>query len=390
MTMHMPNEIIAGLSIVAWLYLVFGRGGFWLAKERDDGSALSAPKTVPRVTAVVPARDEAACIGECVVSVLSQDHVDGLNMIVVDDGSRDGTADAARRAAEAVGARDRLTILQGAPLPAGWTGKLWAMHQGVAHAMQQAQPPEYLLLTDADIRYDRDVVAGLVASAQDKGFVLVSLMARLRCKSLAERAFIPAFIFFFQMLYPFSWVNRANVRTAAAAGGCMLASAAALRDAGGIPAIRDALIDDCALARRMKMRGPIHLALTQRVESLRPYPQIGDIRAMVARTAYTQLNYSPLLLAAMTLGMALTFLAGPLLAVLGTDVAQLLGAAVWIAMAAVYQPVLGFYRLSPLWGFALPLVAFSYLLWSFDSALNYARGKGGVWKGRVQAQPDMQ
>ncbi len=388
--MHMAGDIIAGFSIIAWLYIVIGRGGFWLARDRDDRDPCPAPAVMPRVTAVVPARDEEACIGECVTSVLSQSHATGLNMIIVDDGSRDGTAAAARAAAEAIGAADRLTILTGAPLPPGWTGKLWAMHQGVEHAMRQKDAPEYLLLTDADIRYRPDVLTGLVACAQRGRFVLVSLMAKLHCESLAERAYIPAFIFFFQMLYPFAWVNRPHARTAAAAGGCMLADAAALHDAGGISAIRDALIDDCALAKRMKARGPIHLALTQSVESTRSYPRAADIRAMVARTAYTQLNYSPLLLAGMALGMTLTFLAGPLLAIFAAGVAQILGAAIWLVMAAVYQPILRFYRLSPLWGFALPLIAFGYLLWSFDSALMFARGKGGVWKGRVQAQPGMQ
>ena len=216
--------------------------------------------------------------------------------------------------------------------------------------------------------------------------MLASLMAKLRCESLAERGLIPAFIFFFEMLYPFAWVNRPERATAGAAGGCMLVRREALRAAGGIDAIRAELIDDCALARRLKARGPIWLALTDRVTSLRPYPQLGDIRRMVARSAYCQLQYSPLLLAGTVAGMGITYLAAPLLALFATGWPQALGALVWLTMALAFQPILQFYRVSPWWGAALPGIALAYLAFTLDSAYQHARGRGGLWKGRVQAK----
>jgi hopene-associated glycosyltransferase HpnB len=216
--------------------------------------------------------------------------------------------------------------------------------------------------------------------------VLTSLMARLRCESAAEKALIPAFVFFFQMLYPFAWVNRSDRTTAAAAGGCMLVKPHALRAAGGIAAIRGALIDDCALGRAMKGQGPIWLGLTDRVISIRPYPRFDDIRHMVARSAYAQLGYSPLLLAGTVLGMVLTYLAAPLLALLASGLPQLIGLGVWLMMAISFQPILRFYRLSPLWGVALPAIALVYMAFTLDSAYQHVRGRGGLWKGRVQAE----
>ncbi len=225
-------------------------------------------------------------------------------------------------------------------LPAGWTGKLWALKQGIDAAMALPQPPDYLLLTDADIVHAPDSVSRLVAHAEAKGLVLTSLMVKLRCESLAERANIPAFIFFFQMLYPFSWVNRPQSQVAAAAGGCMLVRADALRQAGGIEVIRGALIDDCALAKALKAHGPIWLGLTERVHSIRPYPALADIRRMVARSAYAQLRYSPLLLSGTVAGMVLTYLAPPLLAIFGSGTARILGLATWALMAIAFQPTL--------------------------------------------------
>ena len=300
--------------------------------------------------------------------------------------TRAGTAPArspARTAAEA-GAADRLTVLSGRPLPAGWTGKLWAIKQGVEHA--EASEPRYLLLTDADIAYAPDTLRRLVAHAEGRGLVLASLMAKLRCESLAERGLIPAFIFFFEMLYPFAWVNRPERATAGAAGGCMLVRRDALRAAGDIDAIRAELIDDCALARKLKARGPIWLALTERVTSLRPYPRLGDIRRMVARSAYCQLQYSPLLLAGTVAGMGITYLAAPLLALFATGWPQALGVLVWLTMALAFQPILQFYRVSPWWGAALPGIALVYLAFTLNSAYQHARGRGGLWKGRVQAK----
>jgi hopene-associated glycosyltransferase HpnB len=377
-------EIIALIALAAWAYLLAARGGFWLARERDDRDAPAHPAAWPAVVAVIPARDEAATIGATVRSLLAQDYP-GLAIILVDDGSRDGTAAAASAAAAAAGARERLTVIEGAPLPAGWTGKGWAQKQGIAAAGERA--PRYLLLTDADIVYGPGALARLVARAEAGGCVLASLMVRLNCESLAERAFIPAFVFFFQMLYPFAWVARAERTTAAAAGGVMLVRADALARAGGIDAIRDALIDDCALARRLKAQGPIWLGLTDAVRSIRAYDGVGPIRRMVARSAYAQLGYSPLNLLGTTLGMALTFLAAPLLAILAHGPPQWTGLVAWLLMAVAFQPTLRLYRLNPLWGPALPAIALAYAVWTIDSALQYARGRGGQWKGRVQAAP---
>jgi hopene-associated glycosyltransferase HpnB len=374
---------IALAALGIWLYLLFGRGGFWLASERDAWTA-PPPETWPAVVAVIPARDEADVIGESLASLLGQDYPGEFRVILVDDQSRDGTAEAAHRTATSAGAADRLTVVSGAPLPRGWTGKLWAMQQGIKEAEEGG--PEYLLLTDADISYAPDTLRNLVVHAQAQGLVLTSLMAKLRCESFAERALIPAFIFFFQMLYPFGWVNRPHHPMAGAAGGCMLVRHAALQVAGGIASIRGNLIDDCALGRRLKGVGPIWLALTDRVRSLRPYPAVEDIRRMVSRTAYCQLRYSPLLLAGTAIGMAVTYLAAPLLAIFAAGLPQLIGAAVWAMMVAAFYPTLRFYGLSPLWGIALPLIALAYLVFTLDSAYQHARGRGGLWKGRVQAR----
>jgi hopene-associated glycosyltransferase HpnB len=340
----------------------------------------------PCVTAVIPARDEAATIGATVGSLLGQAYPGAFAIVLVDDESRDGTADAARAAAARVGASERLTVIAGKPLPAGWTGKVWAVRQGVEAATSGPQAPDYLLLTDADITYAPDALMRLVARAEQGGYVLTSLMAKLRCDSLAERAFVPAFIYFFQMLYPFAWVNARARKMAAAAGGCMLVRPRALASAGGIAAIRGALIDDCALAAALKKQGPIWLGLTERVVSARAYEHLDDIRRMVARSAYAQLGYSPVLLAGCILGMALTYLAAPLLALFASGPAQALGAAAFALMAMSYLPILRFYGRSALWGLALPVIALAYMAFTLDSAYQHGRGRGGLWKGRVQAQ----
>jgi hopene-associated glycosyltransferase HpnB len=286
-----------------------------------------------------------------------------------------------------------LTVLAGRALPAGWTGKLWAQQQGVEQAESAAAAPDYLLFTDADIVYTADAVANLVARAHAGGSVLTSLMAKLRCQSFAERMFVPAFIFFFQMLYPFAWANDPRRSTAAAAGGCMLVRRDALREAGGFAAIRDALIDDCALAKLLKRGGPISIALTERVHSIRAYPQVADIRHMVSRTAYAQLRYSPLLLLGTVLGLVLTYLAPVALPIFADGVAQFIGLFVWLLMAFAFRPTLRFYGKSWLWAPALPAIAAIYMAFTVDSAYQQARGRGGMWKGRAQAdlskRPDL-
>ena len=375
----MVEMIVATTAFAIWLYLIAARGRFWLSAERDGSGP--APVAWPDVIAVIPARNEAEGVGDTVGSLLRQDYAGALSVVLVDDQSTDGTADVARRAAALD--ESRLTVLAGEPLPAGWTGKLWAMQQGFKEANNRA--PKYLLFTDADIVYEPGALARLVSEAEAKSLVLNSLMVKLRCESFAERMLIPAFIFFFQMLYPFAWANRPAAATAAAAGGCMLARRDALHAAGGIEGIRGALIDDCALAASLKRQGRIRLSLTDRVRSIRGYPDFQDIRRMVSRSAYAQLRYSPVLLAGMVIGMALTYLAPVAFTLFGHGIAQVLGLVTWVLMAIAFQPTLRFYRLSPLWGLALPAIALVYLAFTLDSAYQHALGRGGMWKGRAQA-----
>ena len=371
---------LGGLSLAIWLGLVLAHGGFWLTRERDT-APLASPASAgveggwPSVVAVVPARDEADVIARSVGSLARQDYPGEFRIVLVDDASSDGTGDIAR------GLRShRVEILPGAPLPAGWTGKLWAVSQGI----DAAGTPDYWWLTDADIEHAPDTLASLVARAQADGRVLVSLMAKLRCDTPAERALVPAFIFFFRMLYPFARVNRPG-RTAGAAGGCMLVERAALARAGGIAAVRGALIDDCALGALLKAQGPVWLGLTERSQSIRPYDTAGDVGAMIARSAYAQLGYSPFKLAGTIAGLALVYAAPPLLALLGTGGARVAGLLAWALMALAFQPTLRFYRRSPLWGAALPLIAGFYAGCTCASAWQFHRGRGGMWKGRAQA-----
>jgi hopene-associated glycosyltransferase HpnB len=370
--------------LAIWLYLVAARGGFWRAATRDEQNPPWFGPW-PAVTAVIPARDEAEYIGDTVTSLLRQDYPGVLNIIVVDDQSRDGTAQAARNAAAVLNAVGRVTVLSGQALPPRWTGKLWAQQQGVEAAASAPAPAVYLLLTDADIVYAPSALTPLVARAEAGHLVLASLMAKLRCESFAERLSVPAFIFFFQMLYPFAWANDPSRATAAAAGGCMLVRREALQQAGGLAAIRDALIDDCALAKLLKAEGPISITLTERVRSIRAYPAVADIRRMVSRTAYAQLRYSPLVLAGTVVGLALTYLAPPALALFARGWPQFIGIFTWLLMAFAFWPTLRFYRRSRFWGFALPAIAAMYMVFTLDSAYQHARGRGGMWKGRAQA-----
>ena len=373
------------LTVAIWTYLLLFNGGFWLAREHDDRDAPAAPAAWPSVTAVVPARDEADVIARSVGSLISQDYPGAFHVVLVDDGSSDGTADAARAEAVRLGRSDRLTVLTGAPLPPGWTGKLWAMSQGAAHAAQ-AHAPDHLLFTDADIGHAPDNLRTLTARAIAGRTVLTSQMVRLHCETWPERLLIPAFVFFFQMLYPFRRVNDPRSKTAGAAGGCMLIERAALDRAGGVGAIRTALIDDCTLGALMKKQGPVWLGLTDKARSLRPYVTFAQAGRMISRSAYAQLNYSPWLLAGTLLGLALTYLAPPWLALFGGGWGRGLGALAWAMMALSFQPMLRFYRRSPLWGVALPAIGAVYGGLTFQSAWDVWRGKGGMWKGRAQAQ----
>ena len=388
----MIAELVAGATLAIWLYLFFARGFFWRGAETDDrlvpsGSRDQAPAAWPAVAAIVPARDEAAVIGANIGSLLRQKYPGRFSVVLVDDQSTDGTAQIARGAAEAAGAADRLIVLRTAEPPAGWTGKLWAMDRGFLHVQMEAEPPDYVLFTDADIAYESpNTIRRLVRGALARGTVLTSLMVRLRCESLAERLLVPAFVFFFAKLYPFAWVNNPRRRIAAAAGGCMLVRRDALEAAGGLAAIHSALIDDCALAALLKRQGPIWLGLTRRVLSLRPYPALADIRRMVVRSAYAELRYSPARLVGTVLGMALIYLAPPLLAIFAGGPAQMLATAAWALMVLAFLPMLLFYRRSPLWGLTLPLIAAIYTWFTVESAIEHRRGRGGAWKGRFQAE----
>jgi hopene-associated glycosyltransferase HpnB len=354
--------LLAALVLAAWIWLALFRGRFWHA----------APAALPRpmegdVTAVIPARDEEATIGRAVRSLVRQ----GVPVLVVDDGSRDATASAARGA----GAE----VIAGAALPDGWTGKLWALEQGVRRVAS-----EWVLLTDADIEHHPTGVGELLAFAETEDLDLASLMVRLHSESFAERLTIPAFVFFFALIYPFAWVADSERRTAAAAGGCILVRRAALARIGFFAPIRDRLIDDCALAAAVKESGgSIWLGLSRETKSLRRYPRLAEIWRMVARTAYTQLGCSPLALAGAVLGLGALFLVPPL-AFFSGGWASLLGAAAWLLMAALYWPMLRFYGLAPLWAPLLPLTSLVYLGATVDSARRHWQGRGGEWKGRVR------
>jgi hopene-associated glycosyltransferase HpnB len=374
--------MIAGIvfgfvPLAIWLYLLLLRRGFWLLRERDS-ALVAAPAVWPSVVAVVPARNEVDVIQQSIGSLVAQDYPGPFHVVLVDDQSDDGTADLARGLS-----CDRLTVLTGGPRPKGWTGKLWAMQQGCDEAAKSA--PEFLWFTDADIAHSADNLRQLVARAENGRRVLVSLMARLHCRSAAEHFLIPAFVFFFDMLFPFGAVNDPYSRLAAAAGGCMLARRNALEKAGGIDSIRHNIIDDCALGRAMKAQGPIWLGLTDRAVSLRRYPHISDIRHMVTRTAYAQLGYSPFMLAGTLLGLAMVYLAPVLTALFAWGISQMAGWLAWIIMAVMFQPMLRFYRLSPLWGLALPLIGVFYAAFTLESAFQHWAGRGGMWKGRAQA-----
>jgi hopene-associated glycosyltransferase HpnB len=366
--------------------MLAARGGFWRARERDEYWLHDQDLVQwPDVVAIIPARDEEDGVGKCVASLLRQDYSGHFSIVLVDDESSDATEAVARAASISCGAEERLRILRGAARPPGWSGKVWAMNQGLGEVARLAPPPELLLFCDADIVFSPDILSMLVRRIKADNGALVSLMAKLRCASLAERALIPAFVFFFQMLYPFAWVNDPRARTAAAAGGCMLANRQALLRAGGFEAMRAALIDDCALAALMKRQGPLRLALTRGVVSLRAYPSLDDVGAMIARSAYAQLDYSPIKLIGVVVGMGVTFLAAPVAALFASGAAALLGFFAWVVMALAFQPMLRFYGRATLWGLALPLVAAVYLVFTLKSAYLYARGRGGLWKGRAQA-----
>ncbi len=364
---------MTGLAVLAlglWMYLLFARGRFWQA---GPVLAVGYPLTAPLVAIVVPARDEAPVIEATLRSLLAQDYAGRFRVILIDDTSSDGTGDIARGIDDA-----RLTVITGAPRSAGWSGKLWAVSQGVA----ESGDADLVLLTDADIVHDTAHVSALVSKLERYDLDLVSEMVKLNCESWAERALVPAFVFFFQLLYPFDWVNDGLKATAAAAGGTILIRRRALRRIGGIESVRGALIDDVALAAAVKRGGRIWLGHSDLARSVRPYPAVSDIWRMIARTAFVQLRYSALLLAATTLGMVVTWLLPPALALFGHGAARWCGLAAWLMLSASYLPTLRRFERSLLWALFLPLIAGFYMAATIGSAANHYRGRGVTWKGR--------
>lgn len=380
----------AGLALAAWVYLLLFHGRYWHADARLDRHAGLAPEWPP-VVAVVPARNEREVIGAAVRTLIAQDYPGRFDVIVVDDHSDDGTADGAREAAAALGGDERLAVVGAPALPEGWMGKLWAVNHGLDVAKERVGDARYVLLTDADIAHAPDALRHLVAKAETEGRDLVSLMVVLTSAGPWAALLLPAFVYFFQMLYPFPRVNDPKRKTAAAAGGCMLVRRDALAEAGGIAAIRGALIDDCALARQIKHRGegrhPIWLGLAEDSHSIRPYEGLRGIWDMVARSAYTQLRHSRLMLTGTVLGMLLLYLLPPVAflwgLLSGSAVYALLGGVAWALMAASFVPTVRLYR-RPLWvALLLPAAGVIYTAMTVDSALRHWRGEGGKWKGRV-------
>jgi hopene-associated glycosyltransferase HpnB len=378
-------NVAAAVPLAIWLYLLLARGGFWRvsrALQLQSSSATAAfVASGRRVVAVVPARNEAESIDKAVSSLLAQ--TPPLHVIVVDDGSTDGTAEVARKAAAAADAHDRLTVLGGTPPAPGWTGKLWAMSQGVDAAA--GHNPDFLLLTDADIEYVPGEVAGLAGKAEAERLDLASLMVRLSTATFAERCLIPAFVFFFFKLYPPAWIASPRSAVAGAAGGCMLMKPGALARAGGLAAIRGCIIDDCALAHAVKSSGGrVWLGLARQTRSLRVYGSFAEIGAMISRTAFNQLGHSYLVLVATLGALVVTYLAPPLLLLTRQPPVMVLGAAAWLLMSVCYLPMVRFYRIPAAYALTLPAVALFYAAATVHSAVQYAAGRGGRWKGRTQ------
>lgn len=371
-------DVAAVAALAGWLYLAFGHGAFW----RTGPGLPDAPDPPewPEVAAVVPARDEAAILPETLPTLLAQDYPGEFRVVVVDDGSSDGTGEtAARLGARAVPARER---------PEGWAGKVWAMAEGV----RAAGEPDLYLFTDADIAYVPGTLRRLVRAAAGERRDLVSQMATLSVRTRWERVIVPAFVYFFAQLYPFRRVTRDGARTAAAAGGCMLVRRDVLEKAGGVAAIRGALIDDVAMGRLIKRAGGrCRLDLSRDVVSRRPYPRLADLWMMIARSAYHQLRYSPALLAGTVLGLLLLYAVPPAATITGAvaadSTALAAGAVAWALMTLTYVPMLRFYGLSPLRALGLPLVALMYAAMTVDSARRHRAGRGGAWKGRTVRAP---
>jgi hopene-associated glycosyltransferase HpnB len=365
------GAVIAGLTLATWLYLFCAHGLYWRSiPELAPAAPPARREAAARVDVIVPARDEAATIAPVMASLLEQDYP-LFGVILVDDNSSDDTAERAGRSAQ-------LRVMRGQSKPEGWSGKMWALSQGVA-----AGDAPLILFTDADIVHDGRHLSTLVRHLEDARLDMVSEMVLLNCESLAERALVPAFVYFFQMLYPFSRVNDARSRVAAAAGGTVLIRRAVLERIGGIEAIKAALIDDVSLARAVKTAGgSIFLGHSGLAASVRPYPRFADIWQMVARTAFTQLRYSAVLLAGTVAGLTLVWLLPPAIALFGHGWERACGVAACVLAAGSYLPTLLRYRRTALWVLALPLIAVFYMAATVGSAVDHWRGTGARWKSR--------
>jgi hopene-associated glycosyltransferase HpnB len=365
--------VLGFLCLAVWMYLFLGHGRYWFSRPELEPMV---PDGFPAVDVVVPARDEAATIQPVIASLVAQEYAGSFRVFLVDDNSTDGTAQRA-------GAAPNLSVLRGAPKPPGWSGKMWAVSQGVA-----AGEAAFLLLTDADIVHDARHLSALVARLQEPAaggasLDMVSEMVRLNCESLAERVLVPAFVYFFQMLYPFARVNDPRSAVAAAAGGTVLIRREALQRMGGIEAIKGALIDDVSLAKAVKSRGgAIYLGHSGLAASIRPYPHFADIWRMVSRTAFTQLRYSAAMLLVTVLGLTLVWLVPVWLVVLGHGWQRACGIGACVLAAISYLPTLRRYGRSPGGILALPLVALFYMAATVGSALDHWRGAGARWKSR--------
>lgn len=377
---------IAIASLFIWLGLLLFWGQFWLGVRLSPNQ--KTLKSYPNVWAVIPARDEADVIAQSLNSVLNQDYPGSLSVVLVDDKSTDDTAKIALENTNNVAKNRQFHLVSGQPLPPEWKGKLWALNQGINYAKKQSNSPDYILLTDADIKHHKSNLTELITKAENENLDLVSLMVFLRCQSLWEKLLIPAFVFFFQKLYPFKLANKPQSFIAAAAGGCILIKADIIEKLGGISSFKNALIDDCTLAKKVKLhQGKIWLGLTDKTISLRPYDSLKSIWDMVARTAFNQLNYSWLLLIGTVLGLTLVYLVPPVAIIWGfmtpSTMLIIIGSITWLLMSIAYFPTIKLYQLSPLWSLCLPAIAILYGLMTIDSAIKHLQGKGGFWKGRV-------
>ena len=373
--------IVAGIPVIIWFILLFGRGGFWRIKPHLTSRVARLDKL--RIAVVIPARDEAEVLDRTLTSLLAQSFEGDLRIFLVDDASTDGTSETVRSTAERLQKTDRITVITGRSLPKGWTGKVWALSQGIEQAL--LIKPDYIFLTDADIEHEPSIVGTLAAQAQAESLDLASFMVKLRTNTVPERAFIPAFVFFFFMLYPPRWVASPKYKTAGAAGGAILIRSQALERAGGIQAIRAEIIDDCALARIVKRSGArIWLGITEKARSIRGYGGVREIDQMIARTAFSQLGHSVFLLVVTIVGLLVTYIAPVVFAVFSKSFAAVLGTIAWFMMSLAFLPMVRFYRQNPLWAAALPGIAAFYSFATVHSALKYWSGRGGEWKGRVQ------